>query len=377
MNNYYNYNRRSQYKGAKKRLTLNILIIIAVVLATVAFSLILGNSLKNKLETADIDRDTGEVAENDTERSEHTGNEAKMFLKNGRTPEELREVGGFLDLSGYTSTTQAETYVEYLKSVGYSGIVFCVNPSGKLAYSSIAASALAGADIKGEMTTFELLNAAVKKGKDLGMRTTATVSLQCLFAKDSPNAVKEEILKAAAIELGRAGFEEFLFTDATDADDFTAACADTLFSFISEIKKEIPEADIGIVLDKRILDNPEMTPVTELVFGFADFFAIDFTDGTEESIVSEFLTSHSGSITAYNLRFLSGASSCDAVANDYRFFNSSENANISFLNPIEYTHKTDKDGKVDLSAKMPKYTLEKGMIADGNKDGDKDEDKDG
>lgn len=365
MNGYYNYNRRSQYKGAKKRLTLNILIIIAIVLAIVAFSLALGNHLKNKLDSADIDRETeGAASESETSKPDDEVPERNLFLKNNRSADELKEVGGYLDLSDFTETSQIEKYVEYLKGTGYSAVVFEVSDeNGKLTYSSNAVSALTGADVKGSMTNFEFLSTAIAKAKSLGMRTTVILSLDCLFSKEESARVKEEIAKAVSNELGSMGLDEFIFTNATSADNFTSTSADILYTFINEVKKALPDIDIGIVLDRKILENPEKTPIVELVFGFADFFAIDFSDEkiTEDEI-NEFLTSHSGSITAYNVRFLSGAASCDGVARDYSVYYTSGGTGVTYVQPIEYVLATDKDGNPDFSSKMPKYTVENGAV---------------
>ena len=117
------------------------------------------------------------------------------------------------------------------------------------------------------------------------------------------------LLKSVVSELGSVGFDEFIFRNATSAEAFTSSRADELYLLVSEVRKSLPDADIGLVLDRAILDNPELTPVTELVFRFADFFAIDFSDkeAVSAETVRSFLTSHSGSVNAYNIRFLSGA----------------------------------------------------------------------
>lgn len=362
--NYYNYNKRSQYKGAKKRLTLNILIIIAVILAIFAFALVLGNHLKNKLDSTEINRDPIETLPAETGEKDDNEDE-QMFLKNNRSPEELQTLSACLDLSGCPDEKTAGEYVEYLKNVGYSGITFNIEDSdGKLAYNSYAVSEIAGTYTYGSVTNVENLKAAAEKAKSLGMKTTALVTLTDISSKDERETVKTVLLKSVVSELGSVGFDEFIFRNATSADAFTSSRADELYLLVSEVRKSLPNADIGLVLDRAILDNPELTPVTELVFRFADFFAIDFSDKEEVSseTVSSFLTSHSGSVNAYNIRFLSGADAPDEIAAEYALYSAGGTLNISFVSPLQYTEKTDEDGKFVFASKMVEYTVDKGVV---------------
>lgn len=360
--NYYSYNKNSKnsrYKGARNRLAFNILIIIAIILAVVAFSIGLGNHLRHKLESAEINRDPVETMPKEPDKS-GTDDEAKMSFKNDRTSEELSALEGYLDLSRCPDDKTAVKYVEYLGNVGYTGIVFNVfDDEGKLTYDSKAAGELAGTLTVGTSAEYEYLAAAVAEAKRRSMRVTAVAPVAPLSTGDEDDVVKRAVLKAVVYELGEMGFDEFIFKGAATPESFTTQRADEVFPFVSDIREKLPDADIGVVLDTGILDNPELTPVLELFFRFCDFFAIDFENAGQEE-KSAFLASHSGSMSAYALRFFSGASTPADIASEYALYSAGGTLNISFVRPLEYTESKDEDGNFMFSSKMIDYTVDKG-----------------
>lgn len=373
MNNYYSYNRRKQYKGQKRRLTLNIIIIVAIILVMIGMSVILGNHLKNKLENAEINKEPIETSTIDTSSSSSNviGEDGKMFFKNERTFEELKVLEGYLDLDKCDNTKDAESYVEYLKNVGYGGVLFSVtDESGKIAYDSFAVSELIGAHIKEGSASSDTVKVSIQKARSLGMKCTALADISCVCSSENNSYVQSEILKTVVVELGEWGFNEFIFQNGPSVSDFTSERADELFEFISVIRENLPDADIGLVIDAAILDNPEITPITELVFKFCDFFALDFSGELSGDEIKNYLENYSGSVTAYNIRFLSGADTCDGISAEYSIYSSLSTTNISFIKPVKYSEKLDDDGKFVFSSKMPEYTVEKGLIKkeDGKND---------
>ena len=362
--NYYNYNKRSQYKGVKKRRFLNILIIIIFILAVVAFSLVLGNNLKKKSENSGVSTEPIETLPPESDKNEP--DEREMNFKNERAYEDLASIGGYLDLTYCPDEKSAENYVDYLSEVGYTGIVFkAFSDNGKLAYASHAVSDITGVEVPANVLQSELLMSAVSRAKANGMKTICIIPLPDVSSTAEKELVRRTVIKNAVVELGNMGFSQFIFTDALKASDFTSSRADVLFPFVSEIRGALPGADIGMELESSILDDPELTPVLELIFRFCDFFAVGFSDSDVWSAdaVSAFLSSHSGSMSAYNMKAFSASSTPEAIAEHYALFTAAGKANVSFIEPLEYTVQTDDDGSVIFASKMIPYTVESGIAA--------------
>lgn len=358
--NYYGYSdKKSKYKGKKKLLWFNILLIVLIVLASVVFGLVLGNNLKKRLEEAEYSKEPVEIT---TEEENSGEEEEEPLIKNSRTNEEMTATEGYLDLVGCTSSKEAASFVSNLKSAGYTGIYFdAVNNAGEIGYASSEASSFVGGALSESLVKADILKAALDSAHQNGLRTTAHLSLSSVFSDDERAKTEFVISKYIIKELHTMGVSEVILSGIFNLENFTTGNANYLFTLISEIRNMCPELDIGIVMDLALFENPELTPTLELVFRYTDFFALDFTNAevfTKEKIESV-LTSLSGSFNAYCIRVLTEGDSVKEIQNNYAKISFGGYVNMSFVTPNKDmpNKEVDEAGNVLYKSKIFSYAL--------------------
>lgn len=360
--NYYGYSgKKTRSSQNKRRLIINIIIIVLAILGSVAFALVLGNHLKNKIDNEPVS--TVPVEELIPPKQDNTSTGEDPYVKPGYTYDKLAAVCGFLDLEGCPDAAAAVQFVGGLKNCGYTGIVFVLkDDDGHFTCSFDAVSEVTGALSVGSVTSKEILSAAFGEAKNLGMKVSVYARISDVYLTDDPALVKRIVEKQIFSELSAMGADEFIFDGAIATDKFDSQHAGKLYEYISELRGICPDTAFGIVIDSGIFENPELTPTLELIYRYTDFFCVDFTDPevfTDETI-SHFLDSYSGSFTAYNIRSLLPGSTLDVIQSEYKMFTSGGKANTSFISQkTDYTPVYDEEsGEFDYAAsKVPNYSL--------------------
>lgn len=361
---YYGYSGKksqSRFKSNRKKIIINIVIIVAVIALCVAFALILGNHLRNKLAEAPISTEPVEeiIAPLETESPDPA--EGVDFVKNDRAEGEMSAIFGYLDLEGCPDEESARRFVNALKDDGYTGLLFRVRrDDGSYAYASKAASELSRIALPAGVTPAEYLSGALYTASTLGMRSAAYIDLGDVFDPEAVSEVGKTLDRAVVKELSAMGFSEIVFGGLAREGNLTIDYAKKLYAYVSAIRAECPGTDFGLVIDPSVLENPEMTPPLEIVFRFIDFFALDLTNGEVFSpeAISGMIDRFSGSFGAYSILALLDGSNIDAIKSGVAVFSSLKAPNVAFVTPkSDYEEVKDEAGNVDYSSKIVQYSL--------------------
>ena len=369
---YYTYSGRksqSRAKSKRKKIILNILIIVFVIALCVAFALILGNHLRKKLEAADISTEPVESIISKPETDSSDPADEIGFVKNDREAGSMSALYGYLDLEGCPDEASAQDFVYALKADGYTGISFNVRSgSGMYSYASAAASDISRVQPPESAASLNELKGAVYAASSIGMRSLAYIDMGDLFLTDEVSASRATIDRAVIRELSSIGFSEIVIDGVTRDSDFTVDFAKKLYGVMSQIRPECPGTDFGIVIDPSVLEDPEKTPALEIVFRFVDFFALDLSNKevyTPEKIAG-IREKHSGSFSAYSILSLIGGSDIDEIREGYASFSSADRPNAAFMTrKTDYEVLTDDNGNELYTSKLAKYSLVKEAAPDG------------
>ncbi len=274
---YYSYSGKksqSRRRANKKRLIIRTSVIAAAVILSVVFALALGNHLKRKLEEAPIS--TEPIDELITPKDGGEG-EGLDFIKNGRTAEETAALFGYLDLAGCPGAESADEFVVNLHDAGFTGVIFnAKSADGKYSFASEAAYTLARLEPSGTVASPEMIGSALGAAKEFGMRSAAYIDIAgALTAAEGDIAYALD--RAVIRELCSLGFDEIVI-DGAARGELTLSVAKTVWNYISFVREEFPGVDVGIVTDSQSFRDAGAASVLEVMYGFVDFFALDFTD---------------------------------------------------------------------------------------------------
>ena len=356
---YYSYSGKksqSRRKANKKRLIINISIIAAVVILSVAFALVLGNHLKNKLDEAPIS--TEPVEDILTPESADDGDRLD-FVKNDRTLDETKALFGYLDLDGCPDGASAQTYVDNLKSAGFTGVIFnAKGADGKYSFASNEAYSLARLEPSKSVTQPSVVSEALGKAKSLGMRSAAYIDI-CGALSVAEGEIGYGLDRAVIRELCSLGFDEIVI-DGAARGEITTQIAMSIWYYISDIRAEFPEVDIGVVIDGASLSDAESAPAIEIMFRFCDFFALDFTDreiyGGEA--LKAAIAGSAGGISTYRTLILADGSDLAAIRGGAEVIRAAGVPRAAFITP-----RTDV---TDYKDKLKPYSLDKEDTADND-----------
>ncbi len=375
--NYYNYSGKksqSRLKSNRKKIWINILIIVAVIALCVAFALILGNHLKKKLENAELSTEPVENYFEPIESEEPDPAEGIDFVKNERAEGSMSAVYGYLDLEGCPNEASAEKFVASLKDDGYTGVVFRVkNAAGMYAYASRAASELSHTAPSGSVVSYENLSAALAAASARGMRSCAYVDVGDVFRTDEASTVRTAIDTGVLKELSSMGFSEIVLDGALRDRELTTDFANKLYVYMSSLRASCPGTDFGLVMDNSVLDNPEATPALELIFRYVDFFALDFSAGEQYSVetLTEIAERYSGSFSAYSILALLDGGDVGKIRSGYAALSTVKNPNAAFITQrTDYEVTNDEAGDPLYDAKCANYTLTEPETAPSDASGD-------
>ena len=375
--NYYNYSGKksqSRLKSNRKKIIINILIIVGIIALCVVFALVLGNHLKKKLEAAELSTEPVENFFEPIETEEPDPADEIDFVKNDRAEGAMSAVFGFLDLEGCPDAASAEKFVASLKEDGYTGIVFNVrNENGMYSYASKAASDLARTAPSGQVVSFDALTAALNGAAARGMRSCAYMYLGDVFLADETSSVRAAIDVSVLKELSSMGFSEIVLDGVMRDRELNIDFAKKLYAYMSSLRESCPGTDFGLVIDTTVLDDPEATPTVELIFRYVDFFALDLSNGEQytQDAQREIAEKHGGSFGAYSILSLLGGKDIGEIRAGYAVFSGMKNPNAAFITRrSDYEEIKDESGNPVYEAKCARYTLTEPEPDDTSKNGD-------
>lgn len=370
--NYYSYSGRksqSRMKSNRKKIVINILIIVLIIAACVAFALILGNRLKDRLDSAKLSNEP--VSSIVAEPKEDETDEYSLYEKKEKPLGSFSAIRGYLDLIGCPDEASAQKFILSMKGTGYGGFVFCIrNEAGNYAYASKAVSALARADISSADVSYEELAGAVFAASNYGMKSCAYIDLSDVGETEEERTVGAAMDKAVIEELAKMGFSEFIFDGLINESELDSDVIKAYFDYFYTIRQSCPDSDFGLVIPISLIEDPEMTPSLELLFRFIDYFAVDFRDGAEYTPekVADLMEKYSGSFGAYSICAMLDGSDKVKIVEGCKMFSGEDYPSVAFLSPrTDYPETVDTDvpddGNADgeasgaYEAKTEKYSL--------------------
>lgn len=356
---YYTYSGKksqSRFKSSRKRLIIRITAIVSAVVLSVAFALILGNHLKNKLDEAPISTEPVDALIDHGEDEEPSG---IGFVKNDREDGETAAVFGYLDLEGCPDSGYADRFVSSLRESGYTGIIFNVKrDGGKYAYVSNSVTELSNITSQGGAISYDILSSAVVSASARGMRSAAYIDVGDVFSASDEEKIGVTLDRAVVKELSAMGFSEIVFGGLADKREITTDYVKELFGYFSELRTECPGTDFGLVIDPLILEDHGKTPALELTFRFIDFFAFDLRDVASfgDAAVASLLGNFGESFEAYSILALNDGLTVDSIKSTASVFMSEKYPNVAFLSPrTDYSHGVENG--VAYTAKLDSYAV--------------------
>ena len=266
------------------------IIFFAVIAALIfAFSVILGNNLKKKLENADINTSEIQTTESKNQGSADGGEDNKGVEHD----EALGKVrAGWLDLSGAETAKDAYRAVEGVAAKGFDAVSFNVTDGeGRLVYASPAVESASRLTASEELIPYDILQNAVLKAVGMDIRVSAVMT-----ASDS---LSDELVAA---ELSELGVDEIIvrgFEEHTALDNKTVS---EINSYISALRSACgDDTSISVCFAPELFKLAKNAPYIEKIYLEAEFFAVDLTDLSADEL-SELVTQIGGSFSAYRLR---------------------------------------------------------------------------
>ncbi|MBR6676001.1 MAG: hypothetical protein IKL24_01575 [Clostridia bacterium] len=282
------------YKAKKFKLPRRILFFCIVALIITVLAIILGNFLKNKLET--VPRDTSEIL---TETKDPAAPPSKDNNEEAAVSHDKAlgsVVAGYLRLDGTTDEESARLAIDELKSAGCNAVSFVVTDGdGRLTYASPAIEEDSRLPASKEIVTYDMLTLAVAYAKEQGLRASAVM--------DKSDSIYDEVV---AEELSLAGFDELIVRGFEGFTRLDNSIVSEIGDYIKRIRTKAGDMAISLSFVSEFFSTPSNAPYIEKIYAKTEFLSIDLTDHTPEEITAVTETI-SGSISAYLLRpLLSG-----------------------------------------------------------------------
>lgn len=277
------------YKAKKLKLPRRILFFCIVALIITVLAVILGNFLKNKLET--IPRDTSDIMTQtkDPEKSPSKDNKEELEAEHDKALGGI--VAGYMYLDGNTDEEGARLEIDGLKSAGFNAVSFCVtDKDGRLAYASPAIEEASRLPASGEIVSYEVLSFAAAYAGDQGLRVSAVMEMS--------DSIYDELV---AEELSLAGFDEIIIRGFEKHTKLDNSVVSEIGDYVKRIRTKAGDMDIGLAFVSEFFSTPSNAPYIEKIYAKTEFLSIDLTSCTPEDITAVTETI-SGSISAYLLR---------------------------------------------------------------------------
>ena len=272
------------YTAKKLKLPRRLLFFFAVAAIIFAATVIVGNILKNRVETVKENSDTTFTLE--TEKAQ-----MDTAMQTAKHDSALSAVcAGHLATEGITDAKGVREKISQLSAAGYNAVSFAVNSdTGEFTYASPALQEISRLPASEKLFSYALLKEAASAAKALGMRISAVM---CACADT-------DIDSTVAAELYSAGFDEIIVTgfESDAPDDSTVS---RINSYVEALRKSAP-VDFGVLLSDAVLSDSKNAPFIEKIFAKTEFLAIDMRDADSDE-ASSLAENIKGSFSAYLLR---------------------------------------------------------------------------
>ena len=289
------------YTAKKYKLAKRIIFFVIVALVIFGLTVLLGNHLKNKLESVEtaepFDFDTTESAP----KEDKTENEESV----PHDPALAGVMAGYLDLRGVTEEKDALAAVEAVRAAGYNAVCFVVtDTNGNITYASPAVVAQSRLPASGELIPYDILSGAANSAKAGGMR------LSCVMT--ASDSLSDETVAA---ELAAMGFDEIIIRGFEDYVQLSNEYVADINGYVNKIRAATDGTmDISVSFAPDFFKLAQNAPYIEKIYNKTEFLAIDLYgfDAADADTVAQSLQ---GSISAYLLRpLLDGTDTETAVA---------------------------------------------------------------
>lgn len=290
------------YTAKKYRVWRRILFFAVVALLIFAFTVILGNVLKKRLDNTEVSTDDipSVTSSADTAPADDLGVTAVH-------DEALKGVSAScLDLSGVSDGAGARSVIDEMRSAGCNAVSFVVRGSdGMLSYASPALQSYSGVKASDSLVSFDVLSAAVVYAKDRGIRCSAVFSGNDIL---HDAIISEELINIGFNDILIRGFEGLSALDNSAVGDIGA--------YVSAVKGST-DVTCGVSLSSEVLMTAQNAPYIEKLYNMCEYLAINMTEMNKDS-AADICSKLQGSFSMYMLRpVLRGdnAELADAVRN--------------------------------------------------------------
>ncbi len=265
-------------------------IIFFAIVAAVIFTItvIVGNNLKNKLESSNLDETepfvtTAPDNDKDKEKVEPSVPHDEAFMGVS---------AGYLDLSGITESANVASVIEKLKADGFNAVSFTVTDSnGMITYKSPAVEAESRLPSSDKLIPFSVLESAVIRAKNMGMSVVGVMT--------ASESLSDPII---ASELSELGFDSIIVRGFEDHITIDNSAVDEIKRYTEGLRKGC-DGDVAISVSfvPEFYRSPKNAPYLEKLYKACEFLTIDMTEATEEETKS-LVIELAGSFSAYRLR---------------------------------------------------------------------------
>lgn len=277
------------YTAKKYKLARRIIFYAVIAVIIFALTLLLGNHLKSKLETADTKEPldlstTVPEKENDKDAGEESvpHDEALGAVNSG-----------YISLLGVTEETEAVARVEAVKAQGFNGISYLITDgTGKLTYQSPSVEEESRLPADGTLVSYEILERAVTRARNLGMTVTAVMS--------ASESLTDELVAA---ELGTLGFDEVIVRGFEGYTVLDGEKCNEIVKYAKRIRLASEgKLSVSICFAPEFFKAPKNAPYIEKeIFPNAEFLSIDMTN-VSAADATALAGELGGSFTRYLLR---------------------------------------------------------------------------
>lgn len=278
------------YTAKKYKLAKRIIFFVACALVIFGLTVLLGNHLKNKLESVE----TQEPFDFDTTASTPKENDNKIE-ESVPHDEALSGVSaGYLDLRGIKEENDAKAAVDAVKAGGFNAVCLVVtDESGNITYASPAVVAQSRLPASGDLIPYEILSSAARYAKESGLR------LSCVMT--ASESISDETVAA---ELASLGFEEIIIRGFEEYVQLSNEYVSNINGYVGKIREATGGAmEISVSFRPDFFKLAQNAPYIEKIYAKCEFLAIDLYGYTAEDAAAV-AQSLQGSISAYLLRTL-------------------------------------------------------------------------
>ena len=310
---------RSRYKTAArkkvvKKVVIRILFVLLCIAVLTAFAVFLGRRLNEWSDTVESFMDTTEI---NTEPPESTERFPDGVPSEPDT-EYLAVRSAFIDLSLETPESVREK-IDSLSGEYNAVTVSLTSDDGRLIYVSPALIDYVGMDSSaieklpeddGESANaYDTLKALISASHERSLRVCASFAADRTVLSDSVESGARRLIdRVIFAELDTIGFDEVLITGlVADDEDFDTLKIKAIVSYLSVLRQDSADLDIGTVLPSEVYLTPSNASLIATLAKYTDLSAMHVNselDDPEAIYSSIYDNYHSikGSFSVYNIR---------------------------------------------------------------------------